>query len=156
MLVTTLALAQYVWIDEKGLRQYSDRPPPQSVPLKRILKAPDLSRLQQEASKQVATVSEAQSALTPAPAAPTLAERNAAFLKRRADQAENEKKAAEEAARKADAVSRCEDLRKSKLLDDTGIRIAIINQQGERDVMSDEERAQRRKKILAALEKCPK
>ena len=38
------ARAQYVWIDDKGLKQLSDRPPPPNVPAKRILKAPPSAR----------------------------------------------------------------------------------------------------------------
>ena len=34
------ALAQYIWLDSKGVKQYSDRPPPPSVPTSKILKAP--------------------------------------------------------------------------------------------------------------------
>src|SRR5471030_2362506 len=34
------ALAQYIWLDEKGIKHLSDRPPPPSVPDQRILKAP--------------------------------------------------------------------------------------------------------------------
>ena len=48
------AHAQYVWVDEKGLKQYSDRAPPASVPLKRILKAPGLAQLQKQADAAAA------------------------------------------------------------------------------------------------------
>lgn len=34
------AQAQYVWLDARGVRQFSDRPPPPSVPDSRILKGP--------------------------------------------------------------------------------------------------------------------
>ena len=40
LLCTSLSHAQWVWLDEKGLKQFSDRPPPNSVPQKRILKQP--------------------------------------------------------------------------------------------------------------------
>lgn len=35
-----LAQAQYSWIDEKGVREFSDRPPPPGTPAEKILKAP--------------------------------------------------------------------------------------------------------------------
>ncbi|MBS0307625.1 MAG: DUF4124 domain-containing protein, partial [Proteobacteria bacterium] len=35
---TASAMAQYIWLDDKGVKQYSDTPPPASVPKKRILK----------------------------------------------------------------------------------------------------------------------
>lgn len=40
LLASSLAHAQYSWIDEKGVRQFSDRPPPPGTPAEKILKAP--------------------------------------------------------------------------------------------------------------------
>jgi hypothetical protein len=40
-LTALLAHAQYSWIDEKGSRVFSDRPPPAGTPPARILKAPN-------------------------------------------------------------------------------------------------------------------
>jgi hypothetical protein len=37
---TTAVFAQYIWLDEKGGKLYSDTPPPPSVPKNRILKEP--------------------------------------------------------------------------------------------------------------------
>src|SRR5205823_1792862 len=34
------AQAQYVWLNERGVKQFSDMPPPASVPENRILKSP--------------------------------------------------------------------------------------------------------------------
>jgi hypothetical protein len=39
-LASVLAHAQYSWVDDKGLRVFSDRPPPPGTPSERILKAP--------------------------------------------------------------------------------------------------------------------
>ena len=41
--ITGHALAQYVWVDDKGNKQYSDTAPPASVPKNRILKRVDIS-----------------------------------------------------------------------------------------------------------------
>jgi len=38
-----LAQAQFVWVDPKGVRHYSDQPPPPGTPPARILKAPGLT-----------------------------------------------------------------------------------------------------------------
>ena len=41
------ASAQYIWLNEKGRKQFSDTPPPASVPKHRILKdTPDLPTVQ--------------------------------------------------------------------------------------------------------------
>ena len=37
------AMAQYIWLDEKGTKQFSDTPPPASVPKNRIIKEPGRS-----------------------------------------------------------------------------------------------------------------
>jgi hypothetical protein len=39
-LTSLLAHAQYSWLDDKGTRVFSDRPPPPGTPPSRILKAP--------------------------------------------------------------------------------------------------------------------
>ena len=67
------ALAQYVWLDEKGVKQYSDMPPPASVPTNRILKQPGGSATRNQPGKV-----ETQSPTAAPTAAPTLAEQNAA------------------------------------------------------------------------------
>jgi hypothetical protein len=40
LLACSLAHAQYSWIDTKGIRQFSDRPPPVDTPEAKILKVP--------------------------------------------------------------------------------------------------------------------
>jgi hypothetical protein len=77
------ALAQYMWLDEKGVKQLSDRPPPPSVPDKRILKAPGKPTFNPNAPAEDDGAPAADAAAQPK-AAPTLAERNADYNKRRA------------------------------------------------------------------------
>src|SRR6478672_9066490 len=88
------AAAQYVWTNENGVRQYSDRPPPASVPDSRIIRGKNMPAAM--LSSAPSSSPSANAALAPSavvrPAAPSLAERNADFNKRRKEQAENEKK----------------------------------------------------------------
>jgi hypothetical protein len=148
-----LAQAQYVWLDDKGLRQYSDRPPPPSVPAKRILKAPGAAL--QEAAGAEAAASAFASAAAPAPKAqPTTAERNADFRKRKTDEAEKEQKSADAAKRQADIDSNCANLRQSKQMLESGRRIGTTEKSGEPGYMGDEERAQQSKKVRIALADC--
>lgn len=81
-----LAQAQFVWIDPKGVRHYSDQPPPPGTPPARILKAPGLPAASAQAAPaprpapapqfSISTldgplaVPPAQAATTPAAAAP--------------------------------------------------------------------------------------
>jgi hypothetical protein len=143
MLFATLAHAQYVWVDGKGIKQFSDRPPPPSIPLSNILKAPGL---QLEAP-------ETPAADAPKPK-PTLAERDAEFRKRGKEQAERAQKAAEEAQRKAEMAANCEAARISKAELDSGVRIGTTDKNGERSYLSDAERAQRADRANKVLAGC--
>jgi hypothetical protein len=79
LLASAVAHAQYAWIDEKGVRQYSDQPPPTSTPASKILKTPRGMAL--PATEAAAPAP----APTPVKAPPTLAEREADYKKRHAD-----------------------------------------------------------------------
>jgi len=130
------AMAQYVWRDEKGIKQYSDMPPPASVPQSRILKAPGMRT----------PSSEPANTEMPAPAGtPTsssLTERNAEFLKRRAEAAEKEKQATEKAAQEAQQKRACQQTEQYRQALESGERIARRTASGEREYLNDDERAQ--------------
>ncbi|HEV7817028.1 MAG TPA: DUF4124 domain-containing protein [Janthinobacterium sp.] len=148
-----LAHAQYVWTDDKGLKVFSDRPPPPSVPLKNILKAPGLDKLQAQAAD-----GGTDSAPAPGGAAdkqpPSVAEQEAAYRKRKADEAAKDQKAAAEAKRKSDIASNCENMRKDQAMLQSGTRIGTITDSGERAYMNDEERAAKLDKIAQSLANC--
>ena len=158
------AMAQYVWIDDKGVKQLSDRPPPPWVPDKRILKAPGKPRFHPNAVAASApaaaavpvadTDSAAALAEVPATAPPALAARDQAFKQRRADAAAAEKKAGETAQREADIAANCDAARQNQRALDQGIRIANVDQTGERSIMSDAERAEFGKKNQKVLAGC--
>ncbi|HEU4775758.1 MAG TPA: DUF4124 domain-containing protein, partial [Telluria sp.] len=75
--VSAQALAQYLWIDEKGIKQLSDRPPPPNIPEKNILKAPGKPLFDPNAPAPDTAADAAETAEPKAKAAPTLSERNA-------------------------------------------------------------------------------
>jgi hypothetical protein len=150
--LSTLAQAQYMWIDEKGLKQLSDRAPPASVPLKNILKAPrGAATLPTEAG---ATDMPEAVKSKPAAAAPTVAERNADYRKRAKDNLEREQKEKEESTAAAERAENCERVRAARQAIDSGARIGIQDKNGERGVMSDEQRGVESKKIDKALARC--
>jgi hypothetical protein len=93
LLAGTVAHAQYAWIDEKGVRHFSDQPPPTNTPASKILKGPRGATPATDAKAAAAPAPSAAPA-APAKAAPTLAEREADYQKRRAQGQEDEKKAA--------------------------------------------------------------
>jgi hypothetical protein len=160
----SITMAQYIWIDDKGLKQLSDRPPPPSVPVQRILKAPGKPQFNPNAAPaqaDAATPSLAADASSAAPfaeastgPAPTVAQRNDAFNKRRADAAAAERKTADDAQQKADAAANCEAARQNQRALDQGMRLANIDKNGERAIMSDQERAELGKKNQKVLAGC--
>lgn len=134
------ATAQYQWRDTAGRMVFSDQPPPASVDPKRIVKAPT-APLPLEAQAAPAAAATAGAAK----AAPTVAERELAYRKRQAEQAEQEKKAAEESRRKLDLARACADTQADIRSLESGQRISRINAAGEREFLAEAERAQRLK-----------
>ncbi|OFA01049.1 DUF4124 domain-containing protein [Duganella sp. HH101] len=155
---SSLAIAQYMWIDDKGVKQLSDRPPPPSVPEQRILKAPGKAPFNPNAPAAAEAEAPAADAAAPdAPPAkrpPTLAERNADFNKRKADAAAADKKAADEARQKADIAANCDAARKNQQALADGLRLSNYDKNGERGIMGDEERAEMAKKNQKVLAGC--
>jgi hypothetical protein len=146
----TAAMAQYVWLNEKGVKQYSDVPPPASVPNSRILKSPGgVPRADNAAETNDAAAGTEQKS-----GAKSLAEQNAEFEKRRAEQAEKDKQAAEKAKQAADKQKNCENARNYSRALASGQRISRLNAAGERVFLTDEERAQEERQTQGALANC--
>jgi len=146
MLVASLSQAQWVWVDDKGTKQFSDRAPPSSVPQKNILKAP----------RGMATGADLAPAPTPAAspaaAAPklTLAEREADYKKRQAEKSEADKKATEEAAVAAQKKAVCAAAKMQKANLESGVRI----RNGAGEYLDDKQRAQESADANKALAGC--
>lgn len=140
------ALAQWAWRDDSGRLVYSDRPPPASVKSGQIVKQPPAN-----AAVLPDPIGDATKGAAAKPP-PTLAEREMDFRKRQTERAEAEKKQADEAALAARKAQECERSRGYlKALED-GLRITRTNAQGEREFLSDEQRAaeiQRAREVIS-------
>lgn len=135
--------AQWMWIDEKGMKQASDRPPPASVPAKNILKMPMHTVIDDKSA--VAKPPAAAQAAAPAPAAPaskgmTLAEREADYRKRMAAKAEQETKDNAQADVADKKLQACRAARANKANIESGVRLRTGEGRGE--YMTDKERAE--------------
>lgn len=153
LLAAGLAHAQYVWVNEKGVKQFSDRPPPPSTPRSKILKAPGL---QPDAIVPVGAAA-VPAAVAPASVAkgpPTMAEREVDFRKRAKERAERNEKAAGEAQQALAQRDNCAAAREYKQQLESGVRIATTAQDGERGFLDDAERARRSVKVNKTLEGC--
>lgn len=158
--LTTAASAQYVWLDDKGVKQFSDIPPPAGVPRNRILKDPGTIP---RSAPQMTTSAAPDKPENPgnetsvpnkAQLPMTTAEKNADFQKRRMEQAEKEKKDAEKAKQDADKVKRCERARAYSRSLESGVRISDIDKNGERYILNDEQRAQESRDNKHILDEC--
>ena len=149
-MMAQLAHAQYSWLDEKGTRVFSDRPPPPGTPSSRILKAP---RMTGSPGASPSSPAPAEAAAE-APKTPTLAERDADYRKRAAQREDTERKSALEAERKARLAESCESTRQYEAQLMSGERVARANRNGEREFLSDEERARLLDRTRRALAEC--
>lgn len=147
-----LAQAQWVWLNERGIKQLSDQPPPPSVPASRILKAPrgqmpePLQPIAEAGTAPAVDGDAAPAAESKPNAKPTLAERNADYNKRRTETAAAEQKAREDSERQADSARNCASIRANQRALEAGERIANYDQHGGRSFLSDEQRAQQIKR----------
>jgi type IV secretory pathway VirB10-like protein len=146
------AFAQYVWFNEKGVKQYSDMPPPPSIPAGRILKQPS-DNAPSSANSEASAPAQAEPAATTKPPM-TTAERNADFRKRHAEQAEKEKKAAEQARAAAEKKKNCQRAREYQNALASGGRMTHTDQNGERSFLTDDQRAQEMQDVNRVLQQC--
>lgn len=142
---SSLAAAQYIWLDEHGVKQLSDRPPPPDVPQQRILKTPGKPVFNPYAEPEVATK---------APAPPSIAERNVAFNQRQRNAAQQASQADDGAKRHADQRANCDAARHNQMALDQGLRLSTFDKTGQRAYMSDAEREELRKKAQKVLADC--
>ena len=146
LLAAASAAAQYVWLDEKGKRTYSDRPPPPGVPAERILKAP---KGMQQIMAVAATPADAASAAGPSP----LAQREADYQKRRKEGAEQVQKAQADTERAAEQKRNCDSAAKAKAQLESGTRLRSQNSADPHEMMGDAERTAelaRTNKVIAS------
>lgn len=122
------ASAQWQWLDQDGRRVFSDRPPPADVPDKNILKRPG-----------------SRGTVTPSPAAPAAApsapqagvDKNLEEKRKQAEAAEAAKRKEEEARTARTRAENCARAQQAKTGVDSGVRMARINEKGEREFMDE-------------------
>ena len=150
-LVST-AHAEYVWIDKKNVRNYSDWSPPSNTPKDRILKVPKTSSWSEELYKEEAEAPPAQDETSESP---SIAHREAEYKKRKLEQAEKEKEAAEAKKLTKETARRCTRAREYQRTLQSGIRITRMDKNGQRSFMTDKQRAQELSEIRRVLADCP-
>lgn len=150
--ITNLAFGQYAWVDEKGVKQYSDVPPPSSISSNQIIKSPKKYANTQQPAANEQNVGLDQSSSSQK--APTINEKNADFLKRKSEQAEKTKKATEEEQVKVAKAKNCQQTRDYQHTLESGERIARLDKNGERSFLSDDQRQNELRDAKRNLENC--
>jgi hypothetical protein len=146
-LTSLLAHAQYSWIDDHGVRVFSDRPPPPGTPPGRILKTP---RGLEPAAEPASAAAPAASG-TPAPA-PDWKVREAEFRERSARRDKEEREL--EAQRRKDRDAECSWARGAQRELTIARRLEWKNSKGEPELMSDADRARELEKVQRILPGC--
>jgi hypothetical protein len=153
----SVAQAQYVWVDSKGVRQFSDRPPPTDVPLNKIIKAPNLPKAALIPTEAPAAAAASASAAASDPKAKlpqTLAEKNAEFKKRQKEKEEQEEKLVKEREQKKAKDETCAAIRAQKAQMESGDRVSRTDKNGEKSYLTDQERAAQAAKAGKHLAAC--
>ncbi len=162
-LVCVAAQAQWQWIGKDGQRVFSDRAPPPDIPAKNILKQPGGGA--RNVAAVVAVTPDAPSRATSAPGPTATASGPAAAVpklsgvdkdladKKKQDEAvaAAKTKAEEERTAKAKAEN-CERARSNKALLDSGVRLAVTNAKGEREIVDDAGRAAESTRLQNAMD----
>lgn len=151
---TGSALAQFAWIDASGTHQYSDRPPPASVPKSKILKQPGAEFRNSRAEAEPATPDAVNNAAAVAKAGQTTAEKNADYNKRKSAQADKDRKTADAAKEASDKAKNCERAQAYNRSLQSGERIASTDKNGEKTYLSDDKRAQDIGDTKRVMESC--
>lgn len=149
--LSTPAGAQWKWKDSSGRTQYSDLPPPPGTPESAVLQRPSGARVRDVIPPPAASGASA----APAPALPaaktTEPELEAKLRKEEQEKAAKAKVEADKlAAQKAENCKRAQAQQRTL---QEGVRVARMNEKGEREVLDDSGRAvemERARAVIAA------
>lgn len=147
------AAAQWKWRDAKGQIQYSDLPPPTSVPAHDILLRPEAAGSARRASPLAGSSSAAPaSAAAAAPRlVPKALEPELEARRKVAEQDVADKRKADEARMAAVRGENCNRAKAQQRTLDSGARMARTNEKGEREILDDATRAQEARQTRDAI-----
>lgn len=151
--VALLALpveAQWKWRDQKGQIQYSDLPPPAGVAEQDILGRPS-SAQRRAAAPPPASATSAPALSASNVLAPKVADAELEARLKKAEQEQAAKQKAEQTRLAAARAENCERARSQMRALDSGIRLARVNQKGEREILDDKQREAEVKRTQTAI-----
>lgn len=145
------AAAQWKWKDKTGRVQYSDLPPPPAVSEADILQRPNGSSARKPPpfaanSAQAAVAAMAASAASVAASGPAKVEPELEAKRRKAAEEEAAKRRAEEEKLKVARADNCQRAKGQLRALEDGLRMARVNEKGEREILDDKGRAEETKR----------
>ena len=135
------AHAQWQWLDKDNKKVFSDQAPPPDIPDKNILRrpSPPPKRLNFSAPAGAGAAKGAG------------VDKELEEKARKAEEAEKARQAAEAQKLAQARAENCSRARQGKATMDSGIRVARVNDQGERIIMDDEARASEQKRLASVI-----
>lgn len=144
LLLVMPAQAQWKWRDAQGRIQYSDRPPPATVPDTNVLARPSRQPLAATAPLAAKVASDVASA-------PPVRDPELEARKRQTEAEEQAKTRAEADKLARQRKENCERAREYARTIESGMRIARVNAQGEREILDDAQRAREQVKAREVM-----
>lgn len=151
------AQAQWQWIDKAGKKVFSDQAPPPDIPEKNILRRagspPPRTSFTPATPAGSENVAPASPVAAPARAASgaTGVDKELEEKTRKAEEAEKAKQAAEAQKVARAKAENCDRARQSKATYDSGIRVARLNDKGEREILDDKARAAEQQRLQTVI-----
>ena len=136
------AFSQWQWIDKDGRKVFSDRPPPAEIQEKNIVKRP--AEILKSVNPLLIDAPPANATALPEKAGTLKLSGKDAELEARKKKAENEavlKKNLEESKNAKATADNCERAKSSLAMLQSGMRIASVDANGEREIYDDVKRA---------------
>ncbi|VTU28649.1 DUF4124 domain-containing protein [Variovorax sp. PBL-E5] len=147
------ASAQWQWLDKDNKNVFSDQAPPPEVPDKNILRRPTgLTPRVRFSTAPAAPDAAASAASAASPAKPSGVDKDLAEKARKAEEAEKAQKAAEAQKVVQAKAENCTRARQGKATFDSGMRVARLNAQGEREIMDDSARAAEQQRLQSVID----
>ncbi|MDM0103616.1 DUF4124 domain-containing protein [Variovorax sp. J22R24] len=147
------AHAQWQWIDKDNKKVFSDQAPPPDIPEKNILRKPGTPGKRLNFSTPPAP---AEAAPAPEPAVggakPSGVDKDLTEKAKKVEDAEKAKQAAEAQKMAQAKAENCNRARQGKATMDSGIRVARVNGQGEREIMDDNARAAEQRRLQSVID----
>ncbi|RYF34385.1 MAG: DUF4124 domain-containing protein [Comamonadaceae bacterium] len=153
LLLPLAAQAQWQWIDNAGKKVFSDQAPPPDIPEKNIVRraggAPRASLA--PVAPDAASPSTPAAAPAVATAKPSGVDKDLEEKTKKAEEAEKAKQAAEAQKLAQAKAENCNRARQSKATFDSGIRVARLNDKGEREIIDDKGRADEQQRLQTII-----